>query len=122
MLLKAIVRSTFEHMDELYGKALAILAKDETPLDLAMCQPNALAKRLRTLGVAHACITCFEQFNLEDGVKAHLRQDTSHIYPKHFLEEERRQVLLLMKDDKEGSLKVKIVFALKKSLLVHVFN
>jgi hypothetical protein len=124
VLLMDISATTFENMDELYHKALDILGRDNTnlpPLDLAHCQPSAITNRLRKLEIGHACISCFSEFESETLVKEHLHIKESHIYPRRFLEEERQQVLLLMADDPEGALKVKVVFALKKALLVHVF-
>ena len=125
VLLMDISAATFANMDELYRKALAILGRvDATlpPLDLAHCHPYAITNRLKTLEIGHACISCFsDDFDSEFLVREHLHKDQSHIYPKCLLEAEKHQVLLLMADDPEGALKVKVVFALKKSLLVHVF-
>jgi hypothetical protein len=125
VLLMGISAATFANMDDLYQKALAILERvDATlpPLDLANCHPHAITNRLKTLEIGHACISCFsDEFKSESLVRKHLHKDQSHIYPKWMLEAEKHQVLLLMADDPEGALKVKVVFALKKSLLVHVF-
>ena len=123
VLLMGISAATFSNMDDLYHKAVDILGRDTTlpALDLANCQPSAITNRLRKLEIGHACITCFSEFESEELVKEHLHIDESHIYPRRLLEEERKQVLLLMADDPEGALKVKVVFALKKALLVHVF-
>jgi hypothetical protein len=123
VLLTDISAATFANMDELYHKAVDILGRDTNlpPLDLANCQPSAITNRLRKLEIGHACITCFSEFESETLVKEHLHMDESHIYPRRILQEERKRVLLLMADDPEGALKVKVVFALKKSLLVHVF-
>jgi hypothetical protein len=123
VLLMEISAATFANMDELYRKAVDILGRDTDlpPLDLANCQPSAITNRLRKLEIGHACITCFDEFESEVLVREHLHMDESHIYPRYLLVEEQKQVLLLMASDPEGALKVKVVFALKKSLLVHVF-
>jgi hypothetical protein len=122
-LLMDIATATFENMDELYRRAVDILGRStDAPLDLANCRPNVLASRLKDLGIGHACISCFEKFASEELVAKHLREVPAHIYPRAFLEDEMHEVLQMMESDPEGAVKVKVVFALKKSLLVHVFQ
>ncbi len=124
VLLRDISAATFDNMKELYRRALYILGRADInlpALDLANCHPSAITNRLKKLEIGHACIMCFSEFDSEALVKEHLHMDESHIYPKWLLEEEKEIVLQLMADDPEGALKVKVVFALKKALLVHVF-
>jgi hypothetical protein len=122
-LLMDIATATFQQMDELYRRAVDILGRStDAPLDLANCRPNVLASRLKDLGIGHACISCFEEFASEKLVAKHLREIPAHIYRRTFLESEMHEVLQMMEHDPEGAVKVKVVFALKKSLLVHVFH
>jgi hypothetical protein len=122
-LLMDIATATFEKMDELYHRAVDILGRGTgAPLDLVNCRPNVLASRLKDLGIGHACISCFEEFPSENLVAKHLHTIPTDIYPRAFLESEMHQVLQMMASDPEGAVKVKVVFALKKSLLVHVFH
>jgi hypothetical protein len=125
VLLRDISAATFDNMEELYRRALDILGRavdtNLPALDLANCHPSAITNRLKKLEIGHACISCFSEFDSETLVKEHLHMDETHIYPKWLLEEEKERVLMLMANDPEGALKVKVVFALKKALLVHVF-
>lgn len=123
VLVERLADSTAARIDALCEYALAVPGIADV---LTKCPPRKLAAKLKKLLSLHACLSCWQEFSSANAVCKHLLAETEHIYPKHLLAAEEAKVaaLLSLDDsraaDSELCSKVKLVFALKRAMLVHV--
>ena len=120
-----------EMLDELYGRALLLIENSDPPIDMEACSPNQLRNFFKKNNIGHFCLSCWNEYAKDTDVAEHIEciqneiryavtDKHSHIYPLSALKAERDRVEEAMGDDPVAALKIKVLFAIKAAMLVHV--
>jgi hypothetical protein len=112
-LIETRAIETIANLDKIYEKVILFL----NGIPIEECTSTKL-KKVHHIGPS--CITCLEKKSLKS-VRSHLQDKKSHLYTKEQRKAEKRMVLRMVQLNYENKHKVKLIFTVRKALLIKVF-